>query len=102
MDRPGNPTDRTECGGKVDPLGAELVPGITFTKEFQPELLTPVTKGVIEDVRGPISGTGVLTVATCPGALSSASRSVKWIVPAIPLTGPSAAARCSSPNCSPR
>lgn len=34
------------------------VPGITFTKEFQPELLTPVTKGVIEDVRGPISGTG--------------------------------------------
>lgn len=34
------------------------VPGITFTKAFQPELLTPVTKGVIEDVRGPISGTG--------------------------------------------
>lgn len=34
------------------------VPGITFTKDFQPELLTPVTKGVIEDVRGPINGTG--------------------------------------------
>lgn len=34
------------------------VPGITFTKDFQPELLTPVTKGVIEDVRGLISGTG--------------------------------------------
>jgi translocation and assembly module TamB len=34
------------------------VPGITFTKEFQPELLTPVTKGVIEDVRGPINGSG--------------------------------------------
>nr|WP_240456645.1 YdbH domain-containing protein [Sphingomonas yabuuchiae] len=34
------------------------VPGITFTKDFQPELLTPVTKGVIEDVRGPINGRG--------------------------------------------
>lgn len=34
------------------------VPGITFTKDFQPELLTPVTKGVIEDVRGRISGNG--------------------------------------------
>ncbi len=34
------------------------VPGITFTKVFQPELLTPVTKGVIEDVRGPINGRG--------------------------------------------
>ncbi|WP_294234021.1 YdbH domain-containing protein [uncultured Sphingomonas sp.] len=34
------------------------VPGITFTKDFQPELLTPVTKGIIEDVRGSISGTG--------------------------------------------
>ena len=34
------------------------VPGITFTKEFQPDLLTPVTKGVIEDVRGPITGSG--------------------------------------------
>jgi len=32
--------------------------GITFTKDFQPELLTPVTKGVIEDVRGPINGRG--------------------------------------------
>jgi hypothetical protein len=38
---------------------AELVvPGLTFTKEFQPELLTPVTKGVIEDVRGEMSGQG--------------------------------------------
>jgi translocation and assembly module TamB len=34
------------------------VPGITFAKDFQPELLTPVTKGVIEDVRGPINGRG--------------------------------------------
>ncbi|MDQ1232064.1 YdbH domain-containing protein [Sphingomonas sp. SORGH_AS_0879] len=34
------------------------VPGISFTKEFQPELLTPVTKGVIEDVRGKITGQG--------------------------------------------
>jgi hypothetical protein len=38
---------------------AELnVPGITFTKEFQPDLLTPVTKGVIEEVRGMIAGKG--------------------------------------------
>ncbi|MFE8582909.1 YdbH domain-containing protein [Sphingomonas sp. NCPPB 2930] len=38
---------------------AELVvPGLTFTKDFQPELLTPVTKGVIEDVRGEMFGQG--------------------------------------------
>lgn len=34
------------------------VPGITFTKEFQPDLLTPVTRGVVEDLRGPVTGGG--------------------------------------------
>jgi translocation and assembly module TamB len=34
------------------------VPGITFTKDFQPELLTPVTFGVIADVRGTVTGSG--------------------------------------------
>lgn len=34
------------------------VPGITFTKTFQPELLTRVTYGVIADVQGPVSGQG--------------------------------------------
>ncbi len=34
------------------------VPGIAFTKEFQPALLTPVTNGVIEDVIGTVSGRG--------------------------------------------
>ncbi|MGE7205443.1 YdbH domain-containing protein [Sphingomonas sp. NPDC019816] len=34
------------------------VPGITFAKGFQPELLTPVTFGVIADVQGTIGGRG--------------------------------------------
>lgn len=34
------------------------VPGITFTKDFQPELLTRLTFGVIADVGGTIRGTG--------------------------------------------
>ncbi|WP_322962932.1 intermembrane phospholipid transport protein YdbH family protein [Sphingomonas fuzhouensis] len=34
------------------------VPGITFTKDFQPELLTPVTYGVIADVAGKVAGQG--------------------------------------------
>lgn len=38
---------------------AELaVPGIAFSKNFQPELLTPVTFGVIADVQGTVSGRG--------------------------------------------
>lgn len=35
-----------------------VVPGLTFAKDFQPELLTPVTFGVIADVRGMIAGRG--------------------------------------------
>lgn len=35
-----------------------VVPGITFGKDFQPELLTPVTFGVIADVKGSIAGRG--------------------------------------------
>lgn len=35
-----------------------VVPGITFGKDFQPERLTPVTFGVIADVRGTIAGRG--------------------------------------------
>jgi hypothetical protein len=38
---------------------AELtVPGITFAKDFQPDRLTPITFGVIADVRGTVSGAG--------------------------------------------
>ncbi|EZP52964.1 YdbH domain-containing protein [Sphingomonas sp. RIT328] len=34
------------------------VPGITFTKTFQPDLLTRLTFGVVADVRGTVSGEG--------------------------------------------
>lgn len=34
------------------------VPGITFGDDFQPELLTPVTFGVIADVKGTVTGAG--------------------------------------------
>ncbi|MDR6789803.1 hypothetical protein J2Y58_003178 [Sphingomonas sp. BE138] len=34
------------------------VPGITFTKDFQPELLTRLTFGVIADVQGTMRGSG--------------------------------------------
>lgn len=34
------------------------VPGIAFTKDFQPELLTRLTFGVVADVRGSVTGDG--------------------------------------------
>ena len=34
------------------------VPSLTFTKRFQPELLTPLTLGVIANVQGEIAGSG--------------------------------------------
>lgn len=34
------------------------VPGLIFTKAFQPDLLTPLTFGVIADVRGKVTGAG--------------------------------------------
>ncbi len=45
------------------------VPGIQFDEGFQPELLTPVTFGVIADVRGRVSGSG--RIDWSPDAVSS-------------------------------
>ncbi|MBW6523066.1 YdbH domain-containing protein [Sphingomonas sp. RHCKR47] len=40
------------------------VPGITFGDAFQPELITPLTFGVIADVRGSVSGRGDIAWST--------------------------------------
>nr|WP_246347058.1 YdbH domain-containing protein [Sphingomonas jinjuensis] len=45
------------------------VPGITFAKAFQPDRLTPITFGVIADVRGTVSGSG--RIAWGPGGVTS-------------------------------
>ncbi len=53
------------------------VPGITFAKDFQPDLLTPVTFGVIADVDGTVTGSGHIAWSpngvTSTGAFSTAS-----------------------------
>ncbi|WP_445191992.1 intermembrane phospholipid transport protein YdbH family protein [Sphingomonas sp. Tas61C01] len=48
---------------------AITVPGITFDKAFQPELLTRLTFGVIADVRGAVTGRGDL--AWSPAGVTS-------------------------------
>ena len=53
------------------------VPGIAFAKDFQPDLLTPATFGVIADVQGTITGTGHIVWSpdgvTSTGAFSTES-----------------------------
>jgi translocation and assembly module TamB len=46
-----------------------MVPGITFAKDFQPDLLTPVTFGVIADVKGTVAGKG--HIAWSPAGVTS-------------------------------
>ncbi|PAX09404.1 YdbH domain-containing protein [Sphingomonas lenta] len=45
------------------------VPGVTFTERLQPEALTPLTFGVIADVRGTVRGEG--RIAWSPQAVTS-------------------------------
>lgn len=45
------------------------VPGIAFTESFQPEAITPLTFGVIADVRGTLSGAG--HIAWTPDGVTS-------------------------------
>jgi hypothetical protein len=46
------------------------VAGLSFTKDFQPDLLTPLTFGVIADVRGTVDGAGAIDW-TAAGVTSS-------------------------------
>ena len=48
------------------------VPGITFTKQFQPDLLTRLTFGVVADVRGSVTGAG--HIAWSPEGVTSTGR----------------------------
>lgn len=73
------------------------VPGITFTKDFQPDLLTRLTYGVVADVRAHVTGEGHIawrpegvtstgTFATRDAALAAAFGPVSGITTTIHFT----------------